>query len=104
MPRQKLETFRSQAAREILRKENIAAVISSSPPVTSHLIGGELKAEHEIPWIADIRDLWSQNHNYRYSPLRRALDRRLELKTLSKADALVTVSEPWAEKLRNLHK
>lgn len=54
--------------------------------------------------IADFPDLWSQNHNYGYSPLRRMVDRRLEVKTLSKADALITVSELWAEKLGILHK
>jgi len=36
--------------------------------------------------------------------LRRVLDRRLELQTLSTADALVTVSQPWADKLSALHK
>ncbi|MFC2046722.1 glycosyltransferase [Chloroflexota bacterium] len=103
-PDKNWKPFALKAAHEILQKENIGAVISSSPPVTSHLISSELKADHKIPWIADIRDLWSQNHNYRYSPLRRALDRRIELKTLSKANALITVSEPWGEKLRTLHK
>lgn len=102
-PDKNWKPFALKAAREVLQKEKIDAVISSSPPVVSHLIGGELKTEHKIPWVADIRDLWSQNHNYGYSPLRRALDRRLELKTLSKVDALVTVSEPWAKKLRVLH-
>ena len=72
-------------------------------PVTSHIIANKLKDKFGIPWVADFPDLWSQNHNYQYSPLRRALDRRLEIKTLSKADALTTVAEPWAEKLRTLH-
>ncbi|MFC2059685.1 glycosyltransferase [Chloroflexota bacterium] len=96
--------FALKAAKKIIQEEGIDAVISSSPPVASHLIGSELKAGCKIPWIADIRDLWSQNHNYAYSPLRRVFDRRLELKTMSKVDALVTVSEPWAEELRALHK
>jgi glycosyltransferase involved in cell wall biosynthesis len=73
-------------------------------PVTSHLIASELKAKYRIPWIADFPDLWSQNHNYQYGPLRKFLDRRLELKTLSTADALVTVSQPRAERLRELHR
>lgn len=71
--------------------------------MTSHLIAKELKTKHEIPWIADLRDLWSQNHNYSLGPIRKAIDRRLELKTLSRADALTTTTEPWAEKLRILH-
>ena len=92
-----------KAGEELLQREDIEAIISCHP-VTSHLVASDLKTRHNIPWIADFADLWSQNHDYHYSPLRRVLDRRLELKTLSQADALVTVSEPWAGKLRALHK
>jgi glycosyltransferase involved in cell wall biosynthesis len=97
------KAFAVDAGRKLLQKENLEAVISIWP-VTSHLIASELKAEYRIPWIADFPDLWSQNHNYQYGPLRKFLDRRLELKTLSTADALVTVSQPRAERLRELHK
>ena len=88
----------------LLQEESISAIISSSSPVTSHLVARELKTRYKIPWVADFRDLWSQNHNYSYGPLRRLIDRRLELKTLAAADALVTVSQPWAEQLGTLHK
>jgi len=91
------------AADVLARREDIAAVISSSPPVTAHVIGNELRARFSYPWIADLRDLWSQNHSYGYSSLRRLVDRRLELSTLLAADVLVTASQPWAEKLRLLH-
>jgi len=36
--------------------------ISSSPPVSTHLIASQLSKEQPIPWIADLRDLWTQNH------------------------------------------
>ena len=97
------KNFAVKAGSELLQSENIDVVISIWP-VTSHFIARELKNKYKIPWVADFPDLWSQNHNYIYSPLRRLIDRRLELKTLSDADALVTVSEPWAEKQRTLHK
>ena len=96
--------FAVKAGDELLQQEDINAIISSFSPVTSHLIAKELKIKYKIPWIADLRDLWSQNHNYHYGRLRKFLDRRLELKTLSVADALVTVSPLWAEELRALHK
>jgi hypothetical protein len=95
--------FAVNAGSKLLQKENIDAMISSSSPVTSHLIAKELKIKHKIPWVADLRDLWTQNHNYGYGALRKLIDRRLELKTLSNADALTTVSQHWAEKLRTLH-
>ena len=79
--------FAVNASIELLQNETIDALISSSSPVTSHLIARELKVKYKIPWLADLRDLWSQNHNYPYGYLRKFFDRRLELTTLSKADA-----------------
>ena len=78
-------------------------MVSSSPPATSHIIAKELKDEFKVPWIADFRDLWTQNYYYPYSSLRRMRERRLELKTLAAADALVTVSQPASEELGKLH-
>jgi len=91
-----------ETARTFLQHEDVDVMMSCHPKI-SHIIANDLKARFHVPWIADLPDLWSQNHNYNYSPVRKLIDRRLELKTLSKADALTTVSEPWAEKLRTLH-
>jgi len=98
------KSFAIRAASEVLQTEGVDAMLSSSMPIISHLIARELKTRYKIPWLADFRDLWTQNHNYSYGPLRKLVDRRLELRTLSPADVLVTVSQPWAEKLRTLHK
>jgi len=96
--------FAIKAGSELLENKNIELIMSVSPPVTSHLIARELKLRHKIPWVADLCHLWSQNNGYPYSPLRKLIDRRLELKTLSSADALVTVCEPLTVKLGTLHK
>ena len=96
--------FAVKAGDELLQNEDIDAIISSSSPVTSQIIAKELKKRYNIPWVADFRDLWTQNHNYRYSPLRKLFEKRLELRTLATADALVAVSQGWAEKLGMLHK
>ena len=93
-----------KAGSEILNNEHIDAIISTFSPRTNHIIAKELKIKHKIPWVADFRDLWTQNHYYPYGHIRKFFDRRLELKTLLPADALVTVSQPWAEKLSVLHK
>mgnify|MGYP001120887334 CR=1 FL=1 len=96
--------FAVKAGDELLQNEGVDAIISCSSPVTCHIIAKELKKRRNIPWIADFRDLWTQNHNYTYSPLRKLFEKRLERKTLATADALVTVSQPWAEKLKELHR
>ena len=93
-----------KAGSEVLKNGDIDAMISSSPQVTSHIIAKELKIKQKIPWVADFRDRWTQNKSYRYGPLRKLVEKRLELKTISVADALVTVSPLWAEDLRTLHK
>ncbi|MGB5926290.1 MAG: glycosyltransferase [Dehalococcoidia bacterium] len=102
-PQKGWRAYAVEAGKDILRQQDIKAMISSSPPVTSHVIAKELKDEFKIPWVADFRDLWTQNYYYPYSPLRRMIERKLQLKTLAAADALVTLSQPWVEDLRKLH-
>lgn len=75
------------------------AVISTSPPITTHLIACEAKRILACPWIADLRDLWAQNLTPNVSTFQ-LLQTGLEKRTLSQADALVAVSEPWADRLR----
>ncbi len=97
------KSFAVKAADEVFQQEKIDVIFSCSSPVTSHIIAWELKKKFDVPWVADLRDLWSQNHNYGYGTLRRLIDKRLEQKTLSNADVLITVSPIWAEKLSVLH-
>lgn len=91
-----------RAASEVLDKERVDAIVSTSDPVTSHLIARKLKRKYRIPWIADFRDLWTQNHYYDRNGLFRALERRIEVKTLSDADVLVTAN-PQVELFKDLH-
>jgi len=103
-PQKGWRAYAVEAGADILRQQDIKAIISTSPPVTSHIIAKRLRDEFKIPWVADFRDLWTQNYYYPYSPLRRIIERRLELKTLSAADALVTVSQPAVDDLHSLHR
>jgi hypothetical protein len=93
-----------QAGSEILKNENIDVIVSSSKPETCHLIAKSLHDKFKIPWVADFRDLWTQNHYYSNSLLRTLFEKRLELKTIGSADALVTVSKPLSEKMKVFHK
>jgi hypothetical protein len=88
---------------ELIASESFDAMISSSGPPTCNLIAKDLNEIYGLPWIADFRDLWTQNHYYEFSRFRRFFERRLEFKTLSNADALTTVSKPLSEKLQQLH-
>jgi glycosyltransferase involved in cell wall biosynthesis len=92
-----------QSASNLFEREKVDAMISTSYPVTSHLIAHRLKTRYKIPWVADFRDLWTQNHYVRKYKLLRLTERWLELKTLSNADFLVTV-HPLEDVLQSLHK
>lgn len=91
------------AARELLRREKIDLIVSSSFPVTCHLLAKQLAKEFGLPWVADLRDLWSQNHYLGSPGLIMKLHRHLEVRTFKHAVALTTVSRPLAETLGLLH-
>jgi len=93
-----------KAARDLLNKEKFDIIISSSSPVSAHIVAKKLKEKYKLPWIADLRDLWTQNHSYPYFKARKIFEKNLELKTLNFADALITVSQPLAENLKRLHR
>jgi glycosyltransferase involved in cell wall biosynthesis len=75
-------------------------IFSSSLPNTTHLVASSLAKRTGVPWVAEFRDLWTDNHNFRRVAGLRAAERLLERRTLSRASALVTVSDVWAETLR----
>lgn len=89
---------------EIVKERHFDAILSSIRPCTSHIIAKELVKRKKIPWIADFRDLWTQNHYFKHSKIREFFEKRLELDTLSSANALITISDSFSEKLKNLHK
>jgi glycosyltransferase involved in cell wall biosynthesis len=92
-----------EKGKELIKNKKFHAIISSSGPPSVNIVAASLASEFNIPWIADFRDLWIQNHYYHYSKIRKYFERRLELKTLAKANILTTISQPLADKLRELH-
>ncbi len=91
------------AGTSILNREPFDIIFSSSSPVTSHLIASYLSEKYNIPWIADFRDPWTWSHLYQYSKIREFWERRLEMRTISSAKALTTVSQPLVDKLSIIH-
>ncbi|HET8893898.1 MAG TPA: glycosyltransferase [Gaiellaceae bacterium] len=75
------------------------AILSSSNPKTPHLLGAAAHRIFDAPWVADLRDFWTIDHYYPWAWPRRPLERRLERRTLGAANAVVTVSSPYAERL-----
>lgn len=92
-----------EAGRDLIQTQNIDAIISSSYPVTCHIVSHDLKLIYNVPWISDFRDLWTQNHYYMYNFLRKYFEKRLEIKTLVNASVLTTVSSTLADTLHTIH-
>lgn len=92
-----------RTARAVLATRHVDAILSSSPHPTVHRVAARLKKRYPIHWVADCRDPWSQNHNYSLPQWRLHIDRWLEVKTLTNADVITTVSSGFAEALGRLH-
>jgi len=45
--------------RQLARKRRYSALLSTSPPISCHLVAQALSAETGLPWIADFRDFWT---------------------------------------------
>jgi len=91
------------AARLAVRQHDISMLFSTSPPVSSHVIASRLQRETGLPWIADFRDLWTQNHYIKHTLPRNALEEWLEKRTMRNAIHLATVSPTLASQLSALH-
>jgi hypothetical protein len=92
-----------EVGNKIIAEKEISCIISSSDPFTCHRIASRLSNTHSIPWIADYRDPWSQNPYKDTSFARQFFERRMERKTIDSASEIVTVSEPIADMISNLH-
>ena len=90
-------------ASKIIEEEEIDGIISSSWPVTCHTIAKDLRDKYDIPWVADLRDLWNLNPYVSHTFIRSYFEKRLELKTFQNADALTTTTELAGETLATLH-
>ena len=85
-----------EAERVIETKGRPDIIYASSSPYTSHIVASALSKKYSIPWVAELRDLWAENH---YKP-KGIIGSKIEKIVLKSAASIITVSEPLAEKLR----
>ncbi len=93
-------SFALTAGRGLLTNFQADVIFASASPYTSLLIAKKLAAEYNIPWVADLRDLWADNH-YKIGGF---FTRWLEKNTLQSAKAISTVSEPLAQILQKKYR
>ena len=92
-----------EASCEIIENEKIDAILSTSSPVTSHIIAHDLKEKYDIPWVADLRDLWNLNPYINHNFIRKYFEKRLEMKTFKNVDVLTTTTDLAKQTLQTIH-
>jgi glycosyltransferase involved in cell wall biosynthesis len=82
--------------KQILKSENIKAIVSIGPPHTTLLVGKKLSQVSGIPHIPVFIDPWvdiSYYHGFKRNRLTLALDRRFERSVVENAKQVVFVTE-----------
>ena len=96
--------FAYKKAVEVLKKENIDTVITTSPPHSTQLIGLKLKETLNIKWIADLRDPWTDIYYYKsmlHTKWAKRKDLNYEKGVIEKSDKIVVVSDSIKQLLIN---
>jgi glycosyltransferase involved in cell wall biosynthesis len=75
-------------------------IYASAVPYTSLIVAHLLGKRYNLPWVAELRDLWVDFHRYHIGPVRKRIEHLIEKRVLSSSIGLVTVSKPLAELLR----
>ena len=90
-------------AQDLLKQEPIAAVFSTGPPWSSHLVARHLKRKFNLPWLADFRDPWSCRVHRPIPGWLQRLDNHLEAGCVSGADYVICNTERLRQKMVELY-
>jgi glycosyltransferase involved in cell wall biosynthesis len=93
-----------RAGRRLLEEAHYDVIYASAPPFSGLRVAAALSSLSGVPWVAELRDLWTDNHAGASPGWRLGLERRWEASLLGSASALVTVSAPLAAKLQRFGK
>lgn len=87
-----------EKALELVKEKNIDAVFASGPPYSNLMLAQKLKEKTGIPVVMDLRDDWVESHliNYATTWHKKKME-QLEIDTLTKANALLTINDKIAE-------
>lgn len=96
-PRKFWNKYAIKSASKLISENDYEAVITTSPPHSSQLIGLELKKKFpKINWIVDLRDPWTDIYYYKdfmHSKRSAKTDLNYEKQVITKSDEILVVSE-----------
>jgi len=85
---------------KVILDEKITHIISSNPSFASHLVACKLKKKYsKLIWVADYRDLFSGNPTFPGCFPFTIIEQRIEKKTLSLANRIVTINNVLSKHL-----
>jgi glycosyltransferase involved in cell wall biosynthesis len=91
------------AAARLIRAWRPDVIFASASPYGALVLAATLSSRFGVPWVGELRDLWTENHAYPYPRVRRLLEAALERRVMRSASGLVTVSGPLADQLQRTH-
>ena len=92
--------FSIRAGTKVILQENIDVIYVTAPIWTSLLIGYFLKKKTKKPLVVDFRDPWTINPYHKPSTkLHAKIEKFLERIVLTNADYVITVSQPYKNRL-----
>lgn len=87
-----------------VKDSNYDLVISTYGPFINHWIAYLLKRKNNsIKWVADYRDLWTQNHFIKVNTFQKIFSLYLERRLNTRADLITTVSSSLQIKLKEVY-
>jgi glycosyltransferase involved in cell wall biosynthesis len=87
-------------ARKLIGRHGIEVIVTTSPPLSAHLVGLWLRRRLGVPWVADLRDPILDN--FAYDPATRLVDRSfrwIERSVVKQADHCVVTCPELALRL-----
>lgn len=94
-----------RAGSALLATHRFDAILSSHGPPASSMVASVLARRHHLPWVADFRDLWTQNHAHKDRPrIIHWMEQRVERHFMRRCLAMTTVSLPLKQQLEALHR
>ena len=88
-----------------LEKNQIDAILTDGPPHTNTVIGMRISQKHNIPWLADFQDPWTQVDYYSELYIGKRADRihrALEQEVFQTAKKITVASPSWKKDLESI--
>lgn len=92
------------ASRRICANWKPDIVYATAQPYSALVVGRAIARRHDAAFVAEFRDLWSDNHYLDAPEWRARIDAWLEDRVVEDADLVVSVSDVLSEKLRVRHR